>query len=87
MKGEELVADERVVELFKTEINRAQSDIKHYERVRDFILAKEEWTPEDGTLTPSLKIKRRAVMAEFGDQINTLYESDDPLLGRDTQTK
>jgi hypothetical protein len=37
-------------------------------------------------LTPSLKIKRRAVMAELGDGLNDLYEGDDPLLGRDTQT-
>lgn len=82
-----LIADERVIELFKTEMNRAQSDIKHYERIRDFILSTEEWTPENGMLTPSLKIKRRTLMAEFGDSINDLYKGDDPLLGRDTQTK
>ncbi len=83
----DLVANEKVIELFKTEINRAQSDIKHYERVRDFILGTEEWTPEGGMLTPSLKIKRRTIMAEYGPGINSLYESDDPLLGRDTQTQ
>ncbi|MEZ5175366.1 MAG: long-chain fatty acid--CoA ligase [Acidimicrobiia bacterium] len=84
---EELIADERVIDLFKTEINRAQRDIKHYERVRDFILGTEEWTPEGGMLTPSLKIKRRTIMAEFGNAINDLYSGDDPLLGRDTQTQ
>jgi long-chain acyl-CoA synthetase len=84
---EALIADDRVIELFKTEVNRAQSDIKHYERIRDFILATEEWTPENGMLTPSLKIKRRTLMAQFGEGINELYAGDDPLLGRDTQTK
>jgi len=87
LSREELVKNEKVIGLYKTEINRAQSEIKHYERVRDFLLATEEWTPESGMLTPSLKIKRRTLMAEFGPQINDLYESDDPLLGRDTQTK
>jgi hypothetical protein len=33
-------------------------------------------------LTPSLKVKRRAVMAKFGDEIDAMYEGDDPLLGR-----
>jgi long-chain acyl-CoA synthetase len=84
---ETLIADERVIELFKTEVNRAQSDIKHYERIRDFILATKEWTPENGMLTPSLKIKRRTLMTEFGSSIDDLYKGDDPLLGRDTQTK
>ena len=86
-KPAELTADSKVMELFKTEINRAQKEIKHYERVRDFVLGDEEWTPENGALTPSLKIKRRAIMTEFGTQIDDLYEGDDPLLGRDTQTK
>ena len=78
-----LLADAEVKELYKTEIQRAQSGIKHYERIRDFVLEDEEFTPENGMLTPSLKIKRRAIMEKLGADINDLYESDDPLLGRD----
>ncbi|MFO7699578.1 MAG: long-chain fatty acid--CoA ligase [Acidimicrobiia bacterium] len=78
-----LLRDARVRELYKTEINRAQSGIKQYERVRNFVLDNEEFTPENGLLTPSLKIKRRAVMAKLGTEIDDLYESKDPLLGRD----
>ncbi|MGI9665812.1 MAG: AMP-dependent synthetase/ligase [Acidimicrobiia bacterium] len=77
-----LLEDAQVKELYKTEITRAQSNIKHYERVRDFVLEDEEFTPENGMLTPSLKIKRRAIMAKFGGDIDALYEGDDPLIGR-----
>jgi long-chain acyl-CoA synthetase len=77
-----LLADDRVKELFKTEVNRGQSSIKHYERVRDFFLDGDEFTPENGMLTPSLKVKRRAVMAKFGGEIDAMYEGDDPLIGR-----
>lgn len=80
---EALLADAQVKELYKTEIQRAQSGIKHYERIRDFVLEDEEFTPENGMLTPSLKIKRRAIMEKLGGAIDDLYESDDPLLGRD----
>jgi long-chain acyl-CoA synthetase len=82
-----LLHNDAVIDLFKTEITRAQKDIKHYERVRDFILTDKEWTPENGMLTPSLKIKRRAIMAELGAGLDDLYEGNDPLLGRDTQTE
>ena len=78
-----LLRDAQVRELYKTEINRAQSGIKQYERVRNFVLENEEFTPENGMLTPSLKIKRRAVMAKLGDEIDGLYDGKDPLLGRD----
>lgn len=82
-----LVQREEVVDLFATEVRRAQSDIKHYERVRDFILVTQEWTPENGFLTPKMSIKRRTVMGAIGEQLDALYDGDDPLLGRDTQTQ
>jgi long-chain acyl-CoA synthetase len=78
-----LLADAQVKELYKTEINRAQASIKRYERIRDFVLGDEEFTPENGMLTPSLKIKRRAVMAKLGSELDALYDKPDPLLGRD----
>ena len=77
-----LLEESKVKELFKTELDRAQSSIKHYERVRHFVLDGEEFTPENGMLTPSLKIKRRAVMAKFGTEIDAMYEGEDPLIGR-----
>jgi long-chain acyl-CoA synthetase len=80
---ETLLADEKVRDLYVTELNRAQANIKRYERVRDFVLEEDEFSPENGLLTPSLKIKRRAVMAKFGSQIDDMYEGGNPLLGRD----
>jgi long-chain acyl-CoA synthetase len=78
-----LLADEKVRELYVAELNRAQANIKRYERVRDFVLEDDEFSPENGLLTPSLKIKRRAVMAKYGDQIDDMYDGGNPLLGRD----
>jgi long-chain acyl-CoA synthetase len=78
-----LLANEKVRELFVSELNRAQANIKRYERVRDFVLEDDEFSPENGLLTPSLKIKRRAVMAKYGNQIDEMYDDGNPLLGRD----
>ncbi len=78
-----LLNDAQVRDLYKTEINRAQSSIKHYERVRNFVLEDEEFTPDNGMLTPSLKIKRRAIMDKLGGDIDGLYEGGNPLIGRD----
>ncbi len=79
---DDLLTNPDVLDLLRTEITRAQSSIKHYERVRDFVVESEEFTPENGMLTPSLKIKRRAVMAKLGDQIDALFDGDNPLIGR-----
>jgi long-chain acyl-CoA synthetase len=78
-----MLVNEKVQQLFTTEVNRGQASIKRYERVRDFVLEPDEFTPENGMLTPSLMVKRRAVMAKYGEVIDAMYEADNPLIGRD----
>lgn len=72
---DDLLTVPEVRQLIGDEIRRNQQGVKGYERVRDFVLASGEWTPENGMLTPSLKVKRRAVMSEYGDHIEALYDA------------
>jgi len=44
------------------------------ERVRRFILAREPFGTGNGQLTPTLKIRRHAVRAVYGEALNALYE-------------
>jgi long-chain acyl-CoA synthetase len=69
-----LLESNEVNELYQREIDRRSGHIKGYEKVRAFVLEDEEFAPENGLLTPSLKVKRRAVIARYGDDIETLYE-------------
>ncbi|MEN8114023.1 MAG: long-chain fatty acid--CoA ligase [Actinomycetota bacterium] len=69
-----LLESEKVSDLYQREIARLSGSIKGYEKVRGFVLEDEEFTPENGMLTPSLKVKRRAVMARYGDDIEKLYQ-------------
>ena len=71
---EKLLQEDDVIDLIERELNRQSGPIKGYERVRGFVLTDEEFTPENGLLTPSLKVKRRAVMAKYGAQVEKLYE-------------
>jgi long-chain acyl-CoA synthetase len=43
--------------------------------VRDFVLLPEDFTQQNDMLTPSLKIKRRNVMARWGGELEALYRS------------
>ena len=53
----------------KEEIKKSLDDILHhvnnglvkYERISHIIIAKDEWTPKNDLLTPTLKVKRRVV--------------------------
>ncbi|MDD9966299.1 MAG: long-chain fatty acid--CoA ligase [Myxococcales bacterium] len=60
--------------LLREEIERASRDFKGFETVRDFIVDTEELTPDNGMLTPTLKVKRRNVMAKYEPQLQALYQ-------------
>jgi long-chain acyl-CoA synthetase len=53
---------------------RVNATLPQVERVRRFIIAREPFTTANGQLTPTLKIKRHAVRAVYGDALDALYE-------------
>jgi long-chain acyl-CoA synthetase len=45
------------------------------EKIRAFRLLHEDWTPENGLLTPTLKIRRDRVASHFAEEIDKLFTS------------
>ncbi|MFW6067834.1 MAG: AMP-dependent synthetase/ligase [Myxococcota bacterium] len=71
---EKLVEDGKVRDLIRGEIEKYSSEFKQYEKVKDFLLGLEDFSSDNGMLTPTLKVKRRVVMQRYGDEINGLYK-------------
>ncbi len=71
--GEALLENPRVRELFKKELEKYGADFKGFEEVRDFAIIDEDFTTDNGMLTPSLKVKRRKVMEKYGKAVDALY--------------
>ncbi|MFG2830264.1 AMP-dependent synthetase/ligase [Streptomyces sp. NPDC048434] len=57
---------ERAVAAANTHLNRT-------EQVKKFWLLGEEWGPESGELTPSLKLRRRVIRDKYGQILDGLY--------------
>lgn len=58
---------------FAREIERCSEAFREYEKVRGFALLPAELSVEGGTLTPSLKVRRRAVAERYSALIDQLY--------------
>ena len=43
--------------------------------MKKVLLVPDEFSPEDGTLTPSMKMKRRIIQERYRAQIDELYSS------------
>jgi long-chain acyl-CoA synthetase len=65
--------NERVRELLRREIEAHGRDLKGYERVQAFVVVVEDFTTDNGMLTPTLKLKRRVVLQRYGEDLDALY--------------
>ncbi|MBX3229917.1 MAG: long-chain fatty acid--CoA ligase [Labilithrix sp.] len=71
---DKLLAHTKVRGLMKKEIDTYGEKFKGFEGVKDFALIGDDFTTENGLLTPSLKVKRRQVTDKYKDVIESLYE-------------
>lgn len=68
-----LSRDARVRELIQGVVDEVNRERSRFERVRRFAVLPRDFTMEDGEVTPTLKLKRRAVAEHFADEVEALY--------------
>ncbi|MGW5461819.1 AMP-dependent synthetase/ligase [Streptomyces sp. NPDC003996] len=71
----ELVRDERLRAQVQKAVDYANEAVSRAESIRAFALVEGEFTEENGLLTPSLKVKRRAVTEAYAERIEALYRT------------
>ncbi len=54
-------------------INKANAKVARVEQIKKWIVVPDEWTPESGELTASLKLKRNVVLDRYAEDIEALY--------------
>lgn len=71
---EELASHQAVRDLVTIEIDALQKELATFERVRRFALLPEQFTVENGLMTPTLKVKRKEVESRYAQLIESLYQ-------------
>jgi len=71
---DKLLERPKVKELLMGEVNKYSAEWKGFEKVKDICLVAEDFTTQNGLLTPSLKLKRRVAWQKYGPMIEALYE-------------
>ncbi|MDF2095108.1 AMP-dependent synthetase/ligase [Aquibaculum arenosum] len=55
-------------------VERVNGEVSNMEKVRRFLIAPEPFSVHNGMITPTLKVRRHAVRAAFGEKLEALYE-------------
>ncbi|OLC29438.1 MAG: long-chain fatty acid--CoA ligase [Armatimonadetes bacterium 13_1_40CM_64_14] len=69
----ELTTSPAVRRLIAAEVDAVNRTLSSPEQVKKFALLPKRLYPEDGEVTPTMKVKRKAIMEKFGEVVTQLY--------------
>jgi long-chain acyl-CoA synthetase len=70
----EIVASPEAQKLVQGYIDELNGKLNRWETIKKFTILHRDLTIEDGEITPSLKLKRRVIEANFNGEIEKMYE-------------
>lgn len=71
---EALVKHPKVRALYEDIVAEVNSGLARFETLKKVLLVADEFTASDGSLTPTLKLRRRVIEERYRQQIDMLYE-------------
>jgi long-chain acyl-CoA synthetase len=69
----DVTRNEKVRKLIGGELEKYGKEFKGFEKPKDFVLITDDFTTENDMLTPTLKLKRRNVLARYEKDLDALY--------------
>lgn len=71
--NKELIQMPEVIDLIQKQVEKYNSYLNHVEQVKKFTLLADEWTVDNGILTPKLSLRRKKVYERYEAEIEALY--------------
>ncbi len=73
LSNEEIVKHEKVFQSVRSFIAEMNKGFGNWEQVKAFHMSPKPFTVENGEITPTLKLKRKKILENYGQQIDKLY--------------
>jgi long-chain acyl-CoA synthetase len=68
-----LVADPKVQKLYEGIVEKVNANLAHFETIKKVGVVPDEWSVENGEMTPSMKLKRRVIVEKYKAMIDGFY--------------
>lgn len=71
---EELAGDPKIYDAIDKEIHAVNVELASFESIKGFFIAPNDFTVENGHITPSLKLKKKVILKSYGQEVDALYK-------------
>jgi len=71
-----LVRDVQVFGMYQSIVQKVNGQLANFETIKRIGIVDEEWSVEQGELTPSMKLKRRVIETKYAKQISDFYRDE-----------
>lgn len=71
----ELIRMPQVISRIGKEVEQLNRLLGDHEKIKRFRIVEEEWTPETGALSPTLKLKRNELMEKYNETIEQIFNN------------
>ena len=68
--------DPKVVAQYQQIVDKVNAGLPSYESMKRICVVPDEWSVEEGELTPSMKLKRRVIEKKYEKQIAQFYADE-----------
>ena len=69
----QLTNNPQVLAIYNRELKKFNPLFAHYEQIKNYTLITDEWSVQNGILTPTLKVKRKVIKEKYKEQIDGLF--------------
>lgn len=83
----DLVKMPEIIKHFEEEIRKLNQKLNSSEQIKKVALIADEWTPNTGELTSTLKLRRKKIMEKYHDIVASLYKTVAPLESKPLKVK
>jgi long-chain acyl-CoA synthetase len=72
-----ITENEYVIKRIQKEVDKVNTDLSKWEKVKKFKILKDQFTIEEGEITPTLKVKRNVINKKYKDIIDSIYADEE----------
>ena len=83
--NEELIKMKEVVSRIEREVEKVNASLNPHEQIKRFRLVSEEWSPQTGELSPTLKLRRSIIYDKYNGLYEEIYGHERPTNSNDTK--